>query len=132
VDSDYVFFSPTRSIGQDSALPVILGLETKVFGPKPGRRYRVKELELAMRIIDGFKERRRLRNFRLKSIKAASPEKTVLVLAGGIQVKIADQEIEKRLDILGDCLASLKNEIENIRYIDLRFSEPVIKLKNAK
>jgi hypothetical protein len=54
------------------------------------------------------------------------------MLEAGPQVKIGQDEIKNKMNILSNLIASVKKDLGNIAYIDLRFKEPVIKFKNVK
>jgi hypothetical protein len=144
VDQDGVFFSPT-GLPEEAGLPLIYGLETKIFGPKPGVKYKRPELNLALTLIKEFKLIRTLRPFTLKKIDVAKPEsaKIFILLPGqpvnyikpvaqpgwvGFEVYVGEGNIRQKLMILGGLLIQAEKELMNIKYIDLRFKEPVIKL----
>ena len=148
VDQDGVFFSPTGS-PEESDLPVINGLETKIFGPKPGVKYRRPEIDLALNVIKEFKSNRTLRPFILKRIDVAKLQSAGLFVLlprqavdyikpvpqvgwYGFEVRIGEGNIKQKLMILGGLLMQAEKELANIKYIDLRFKEPVNKLNNAK
>jgi hypothetical protein len=47
-------------------------------------------------------------------------------------VRIGEGSIKQKMMILGGLLIQAEKGLQNIKYIDLRFKEPVIKLNNAK
>ncbi|MCX5713688.1 MAG: hypothetical protein NT033_02540, partial [Candidatus Omnitrophica bacterium] len=71
VSDDLILFSAPLDV-QDLRLPVITGLETRIFGPKSGVRYTNKELVLALRVIGEVRLNRALRNYAIKKINAQS------------------------------------------------------------
>ncbi len=148
VDGEGFFFTPAGSI-EEAELPVIYGLETKIFGPKPGVKYKRPEIDLALSIIKEFNANRSLRHFTLKRVDVAGtqnasifillPKQAVdytrpVPLVGwyGFEVRIGEGSIKQKMMILGGLLIQAEKELQNIKYIDLRFKEPVIKLNNAK
>ncbi|MDD5409762.1 MAG: hypothetical protein PHC71_06695, partial [Candidatus Omnitrophica bacterium] len=140
-----VFFNPAGS-DEESALPVIYGLETKIFGPKPGAKYKRPEIDLALSIVKEFTANSALRGFTLKRIDVANlqtagifvllPDKQPVdyskpafrLESFGFEVRIGAGSIKEKLMILGGLLMQGDKEWANIKYIDLRFKEPVIKL----
>ncbi len=148
VDWDMVLFNiPTQ--GEIPDLPVIFGLETKIFGPKSGRRYVNKELATALSIIKEVNLNRTLRAYQIKRIEVARLENTSFFIAiplaqpsygtaklpaefQPLEIKIGPDNIKERVSILNTLLAQIKNEWNNIAYVDLRFNQPVIKLKSNK
>ena len=148
IDEQGVFFSPLGT-AEEASLPVIYGLETKIFGPKPGIKYKRPEIDLALNIIQEFKVNRTLRVFTLKRIDVASLQSAGLFVLLprqvadyikpvpqvewlGFEVRIGEGNIKQKLMILGGLLMQADKEWTNIKYIDLRFKEPVIKLNNVK
>jgi hypothetical protein len=133
----------TQPEGAD--LPVIVGLETKIFGAKPGRQYNLKELTLALDIIKELRLNSTLKRYRIKRIDVASPSHTSFFIqlpdnsrrqtisaTEVLELKIGQDGIRDKIGVLGDLLQQLEKDLSNIRYIDLRFKEPAIKFKDAK
>ncbi len=144
IDDDLVLFdlpSQEALLG----LPVITGLETKIFGPKPGTKYNLKELSAAIEIIVDSNKDKYLRNLRIRRINMEDPANTLFILetpgnlistsrnireANFFEVKIGQDNIGDKINLLASLLAQSKNGLSDIKYIDLRFTEPVIKLKD--
>jgi len=135
VDREGVFFSlPPGPLQQ--GLPVIVGLETKIFGPKPGSKYNTREIAVALSIIKEIKANSVLKGCAIRRINASSLANASFVLGvgptEGIEVRIGQERIKEKVMLLADVLSQEKPGIANIKYIDLRFREPVIKFKDAK
>ncbi len=113
-------------------LPLIVGIERKIATDKPGRKYTVPELFFALSIIKRKAEISSLNSFSIKRIDLSSLDNTSIFIDNGLEVKIGHENMRQKLDLLGDILANLKNDLLKVKYIDLRFKEPVIKLYNAK
>ena len=147
--SGVLFLAPLNFPPQD--LPVVYGLETKIFAPRSGLRYNTKEVRLALEIIKEFEANRLLKNFQLKKIELADPDNARIFILlpapgwslpeasasssiewAGFEVKIGDSGIRNKITILGGLILQAKKDLMNIKYVDLRFKEPVIKLKNDK
>lgn len=148
LDQESVLFEAGKEV-QESAIPVITGLETKIFGAKPGTKYNLKEIALVLNLIKETRENRVIKNYKISRIDVASLGHTsIFVLlptvipadpnARGakkqeaLEVKIGQEDIKSKIAILSGLLAQEKSALANIKYIDLRFKEPVIKLKDAK
>jgi cell division septal protein FtsQ len=131
VDQDgVIFYTPEE--GQDLDLPVISGLETKIFGPKPGKRYNTRELAFALNIISEFRGNRALRNYRLKKIDVGNSTNASILIereSENLEVRLGPENIKDKLAILAALVIQAKNDLAKIKYIDLRFKEPVIKFK---
>lgn len=118
-------------------LPVIFGLETKLFGPKQGVRYNIKELITAFNIIKLAGSNKVLKDLQIKKINLADSANTFFTLmpkaasgSEGLEVKIGQDYLADKINILSSLLADERNDWGNIKYIDLRFKDPVIKFKN--
>ncbi len=146
LDEDLVLFDPP-SESEEIGLPIISGLETKIFGPKTGKRYNIKELSLALNIITEKKRNKALKDYQVKRINIANPSNASIFLlmpleksyrsnekfATGqeaLEVKIGQEDIKAKINILASLFAQVKNDVYNIKYIDLRFKEPVIKFND--
>ncbi|MCX5668847.1 MAG: cell division protein FtsQ/DivIB, partial [Candidatus Omnitrophica bacterium] len=148
IDEQGVLFLPDQAI-EELGLPVIYGLETKIFAPKPGISYKRSELGLALSMINEFKANKAFAGFSLKKIDLASPGSAgffmllprqivnyALAIPGaewrGFEVRTGVNNIRQKMMILGGLVIQERKEWANIKYIDLRFKEPLIKLNNVK
>jgi len=148
IDEQGVLFYPELT-AEEADLPVIYGLETKIFAPKPGIKYKRPELELALNILKEFKANRTFRGFTLKRIDVASLESAGFFILFpkqiadyskpvpqsewmGFEVRTGETNIKEKMMILGGLIMQARKEWPNIKYIDLRFKEPVIKLNDVK
>jgi len=135
IDEQGVLFYPTGSL-EEAGLPVIYGLETKIFKPTPGTRYYRPEISLALSIISEFKANKNLQGFTLKRVDVANPESAGFFMflpkqeRLGFEVRTGSNNIRTKMMILGGLVKQASKEWANIKYIDLRFKEPVIKLIN--
>jgi len=148
IDEQGVLFLPDVAT-EELGLPFIYGLETKIFAPKPGKSYKRSELGLALSIINEFKMNKAFAGFSLKRIDLASPGSagffmllprqivnyTLPAPQGewlGFEVRIGVNNIRQKMMILGGLVMQERKEWTKIKYIDLRFKEPLIKLNNVK
>jgi len=148
IDREGVLFNPAGS-AEEADLPVIYGLETKIFGPKPGVRYKRPEVGLALDIIGEFNAGRALKNFSLKKVDVANAESAKIFMLmprqdadytssvprmewTGFEVRVGEGGIKQKMMILGGLLMHSEKELANIEYIDLRFNEPVIQFKDKR
>jgi cell division septal protein FtsQ len=118
-------------------LPQITGLETKIFGPQPGKKYNIKELSLGLNIIKEIDKNRRLKNYTIKKINIDNPTNATIFmplpnLNAVLEVRLGAENIKDKVAILSSIILAAKNELANIKYIDLRFKEPVIKMRDAQ
>lgn len=163
-DDDAVLFDIPPELKQ-LELPIICGLDTKIFGAKAGRRYNIRELKLALEIIREFRASAGLRNYKIKTVDVSKSANALFFMVKesinvttlayqntklgqaenhrgvsrsdflaneGLEVKLGENNIRQKLGILGSLIMQAGDEGAKIKYIDLRFKEPVIKLKDAK
>jgi cell division septal protein FtsQ len=131
VDKNLILFD-LPSNWQEEDLPIIVGLETKIHGPKSGKKYAIRELALALNIINEINNNRILRNYKLKTVDVTSPNLVSLFLQDDTEIKMGQGDIKNKINILSTLLFQAKNSLNSIKYIDLRFKDPVIKLKDTK
>ena len=146
VDDEGILFYPAVAI-DEGTLPIIYGLETKIFAPKPGIKYKRPELDLALKIIKEIKANKSFRGYTLKRVDVASPQSAGFFILlpkqvadytrsnpqlewVGFEVRIGEGNIEQKIMILGGLIMQARKDWGNIKYIDLRFKEPLIKLNN--
>jgi hypothetical protein len=148
VDQEGTLFYPPAQFDQMN-LPVISGLESKLYAPKPAKRYNIPELNLALEILQEVLANKQLRNFKISRIDVSQPMNAWFLIPvqvkmpGSIQagqdilyenmeVKIGYGNIKQKILILAGLLSQGKGDLASIKYVDLRFKEPVIKLKNVQ
>ncbi|MDO8662061.1 MAG: cell division protein FtsQ/DivIB [Candidatus Omnitrophota bacterium] len=148
VDEDgVIFFSSIQPDGAN--LPVITGLETKVFGPKPGMRCENRELSAALSILKEAARTPLLRGYKIQRINVAGIDNITaqiplpqdqITYAGWkalekkdfLEIKFGQGNIRDKVVIMAGLINQEKRNLNNIKYIDLRFNEPVIKFKDVK
>ena len=131
VDREEVLFDIPED-ASEMELPVILGLNNKLVNPASGKKYNLRELWLALNIIREFENIKALSSLKIKKINAESAGNLSFFLSDKLEIKIGQEDVLRKLNILKDMLLQSGNDLANIKYIDLRFQEPVVKLNNAK
>ncbi len=144
VDSDLAVFEVPQELA-DEDLPVIVGLEKKILAVESGKQYNIKDLGLALNIIKEAKLNSALKNYKIKRIDVTNAVNTSFFIQRSgntrgraitgielLEVKIGQDSITDKTRVLADLLTQLENDLNDIKYIDLKFKEPVIKFKDAK
>ncbi len=149
LDKEGILFTPSN-VAMQSELPIILGLETKIFGPKPGKRYNLKEINLVLNIIKEMNINKALKDYKIKKIDVTNPASSTIFIAFAhspsdasvkkpqvtpeelLEVKFGEERVKAKFAVLAGIIIQEKLSLNKIRYIDLRFKEPVIKLKDAE
>lgn len=133
VDAEGVLFDPYS--GQEAQeLPVITGLETKIFGAKSGGKYAAKELRFALAVLEQIRQNPGLEGYPVKRLDVANTVNTTcfLSLVPGkdfLEVRLGQNNVQDKISILSGMLMRMKKDLVKIKYVDLRFREPVVKLK---
>jgi cell division septal protein FtsQ len=148
VDDELMLLEPVQQ-PTEPELPVITGLETKIFGPKTGKRYTIPELAFAVYVLQKAKAHSVLRGYPIQmldvkslgnvscfipflTIASENAKKKTTQVEAVMEIKVSPDNIRQKLDILGSLLQQLKQNAGNIQYVDLRFKEPVIKFRDVK
>lgn len=140
IDEELMLFDAPLN-PQDQELPVILGLDAKIRKPLTGRKYNLRELIVALNIIKQARQNKALTSLKIERIDVANLNNASLFIgppAGqkavlkDLEVKFGPDILGPKLDTLGLFLLQIKNEWDNIKYIDLRFKEPVMKFNEGK
>lgn len=131
IDSDFVLFNPPQDV-TDLALPVITGLDSRIFGVTSGKRCNLAELALALNIIKEAGASPGLKDYKIYRIDIANADNSSFFLSEGPEIKISAGNLKGKINILSTLLSQAGNATGSIKYVDLRFKEPVIRLKDAK
>jgi len=148
LDKEGVLFTPSSQDLQ-AELPVILGLETKIFGPKPGKKYNLKEINLVLNIIKEMNTNKTLKDYKIKKIDVTNPSNSTVFIALThsnqdisvkkpqarpeelLEVRVGGEGVKDKFAVLAGIINQEKLNLTKIKYIDLRFKESVIKLREA-
>jgi cell division septal protein FtsQ len=118
---------------EGDALPVVRGL--KCAKAVPGERVEDANLAVVMNIIEIVKNVRILEALGFHEIDVTDPQKIVCRFkdeAVNFDVFIERERVADRLKVLSAIVERSDLELAQIKYIDLRFDEPVIGRKKAK
>ncbi|MBN1913427.1 MAG: cell division protein FtsQ [Candidatus Omnitrophica bacterium] len=135
IESERIFAIDQEQVLFDtdiSGLPVIVGPRAKIAGLRPGKRYNIKELGLALEIISELKADAYASGLKLKSVDVSSLDNAFLIFSEGQEVRLGQYNIREKIGILSGLFAQFKDSLADIEYIDLRFKEPVMKFKKGK
>ena len=136
----------------ESGLPLIIGVDAKALALKVGKKFLTRELAIALNIILEKEKNKGLKDFKIEKIDVSNTENiSMLMLAPFFapttakaqnelavplpyifEVKIGPDNIRDRISILSGVINQSKNDLSNIKYIDLRFKDTVIKFNDVK
>lgn len=147
VDEDCVLYD-TLPKKDNHDLPFIFGLEKKISNPKSFRKYDLPELVCALNILREMEKT--LHDWQVEKIdfvnsgtisffifpqQASSSGDAGLYNRGGedkVEVKIGPDDIAAKIGILTQLLGQKNNPLDKIKYIDLRFRDPVLKFTSDR
>ncbi|MDP8264939.1 MAG: cell division protein FtsQ/DivIB [Candidatus Aceula lacicola] len=126
VDSDGFVVSKTL---KNKRLPLISGIPNRAGNVLVGRAIPDKSLQTALLILKTFVKESIFLDVHLKKINVGNLSKIYCYFSNGIEIIVDQDDIVKKVKSLKMIAGKANLEISNIRYIDLRFKEPVIKEK---
>ncbi|MCM8779621.1 MAG: hypothetical protein NC914_00485 [Candidatus Omnitrophica bacterium] len=129
VDSQMVLFDldlPTA----ETQLAAIYGLE--INSPKLGAKCKNVALEAALNLILEAGRLGLTKKYPIKRIDVSQPEYLNFSILDDLKIRIAPQDIPAKLNVLMSLITQVNMDLSKVEYIDLRFKDPVIKLKVVK
>jgi cell division septal protein FtsQ len=124
-DGIVLFDTPTRS----DKLPLIEGVNTRSLNVQLGYSLNGVDVRMALYIIRLFRRSPVLSSYPLTGINVDNLSKINLYLMDDYRILIDRDKIERKLQILELLLSQKKINFDEIKYVDLRFREPIIKKK---
>lgn len=136
VDESGVLFELPVNYEKENLI-VISGLTSKITKVIPGRRLESKELDLALAVIKEIKRYPNLNSLQIKRIDIEGSDYITMLISVKeeqkiLEVRISRGNILEKIAVMSGLIAQRKNNLKDVRYIDLRFNEPVINIKDAK
>lgn len=125
IDKDGVFLTDAKNSGED--IPLITGIRAS---PKRASAMQKEKINKALFIIYALSVNRKLSGYKIKTIDISDSRNISFFLnahdADKVEIKIGEGEFNKRLDVLATVLEQLGRDIDRVRYIDLRFEDPIV------
>jgi len=127
IDKDGIFLPYTNNSVEEN-IPIISGI--RVAGPSRNSVVQKEKISKALFLIYALSVNRKLSRYQIKTIDMADSRNISFFLsakdAEKVEIKIGDSEFNKRLDVLATVLEQLGQDIERVKYIDLRFEDPIV------
>lgn len=118
---------------KDDNLPSILGVKSQKM--TLGSSLADENVKSAFQLIERVAQEDPLRSLVVRSIDVSDAGKIVMVLADAqsmVEVMVNKENISAKIKLLGLMMVRADIQLNDIKYIDLRFDEPVIGRKKAK
>jgi cell division septal protein FtsQ len=117
------------SVGEfPEGLVRIKGFNFFLSRPQPGAQLKDKGVEEALGVIDSILEKTRIRRQDLQLVDI-SDKNNVWVTAKDVPINLGRDDFERKIDTLRDIFSDPAIDLGGIRYIDLRFRDPVYSYK---
>ena len=110
----------------DSTLPAIKGINDKGIKIELGFPITGQDLVLALKIIKAYEDHKILAAYPIMDIEIENPSKIEMTIINNLKIIIDQEKIEQRMNVLVVLLSQAKLDFEKIKYLDLRFQEPII------
>lgn len=128
VDEAGVILPDAKNFPQED-IPIVSGISGNIAGIR-GSRFSMAEkqaIDKALLLINAISSNKRLSKDRLKMIDMRDIHNVSFFLEeNNVEIKIGESEFQKRLDVLATVIEQLGLDIERVRYIDLRFDDPIV------
>jgi cell division septal protein FtsQ len=124
LDKEGVILSLERE--KDKTLPEIIGARLNDPQLVPGLPLRGSDIWLTLKIIDLFEANSSLDPYSIKNVNIENMSKIIISLSNQLDVIIDKERVDQRIKVLGIVLAQDRLDLKDVKYIDLRFKEPII------
>jgi cell division septal protein FtsQ len=111
---------------RDEQLPHIEGFSEKNNRAVLGHPLTGRDFKAAVQVITAFQNNRVLESYRIKSIDVSNTSKIEFIISNGLKVYIDRDELARKMRLLGFVLTKSEINLDEVKYLDLRFKEPVI------
>ena len=107
-------------------LPLITGIHTIKGNVQAGAVLESEDLRLALNIIKMFKAEKSLSSYRISKIDIANLSEIYFYILDNLRIVIDQEDVGHQLQLLGLVLSQAKIDTNKVRYVDLRFKEPIL------
>jgi cell division septal protein FtsQ len=127
-DSQGILFEMPQD-NSGAGYPMIEGL--KISNPRLGIKYNLKELDDTLRLITQSARIGLTKKYPIKFIDVSNTEYLVFSILDGLKIKIPSDNMPEKLSVFASLISQVNMDLTRVEYIDLRFKDPMIKLKGA-
>lgn len=111
---------------QPALLPQVYGIPLERNWLFLGGTIHGPELSKVVDILNMFKQSPYLRRWRIHAVQAGNLSKIDLLVGENMHVILDQEDTQDKIELLQMLISSNKIDLNKVRYIDLRFKEPVI------
>jgi cell division septal protein FtsQ len=111
---------------RDEKIPLIKGAGLGSAKVDLGLPLKNTNLQRALEVLAAFKKEKDLQKLELKEIDVTNLSEIVCQLSNDVSAILDWDRIPEKMDILGLVLSKAQLDLKEVKYIDLRFKEPII------
>ncbi len=111
---------------EERKFPQIIGLQRHSREPVRGLPFDGPEMKTALAILKGFQAEKSLSSYRIESVHVENMSKVYFTLQDNPDVILDQDKIAHGMKVLSVVLSQGQLDISQVKYIDLRFNEPII------
>lgn len=123
IDKEGMIISRSNPVSYEN-LPIVVGLENKPLKPKAGKIYNLREMRLVFNLLNNANIYHKF--FQITKINILTLDNFSFFIDKNIEVKLGLSNQKEKLKILILLLNEIKEKPQDIKYIDLRFKEPIV------
>jgi len=116
------------SVGKqaDKNLPLIVGIRADNRRLVRGLPFSGTDIQIALKIANFFQANKSLSPYEIDTINVENLSKIYFTLSNDLQIILDRSNIAQRIRVLGVVLSQGKLDMKHVKYVDLRFKEPII------
>ncbi|PIP67983.1 MAG: hypothetical protein CO035_03035 [Candidatus Omnitrophica bacterium CG_4_9_14_0_2_um_filter_42_8] len=127
IDKDGIVLPYARDFASEEVIPVIIGVR----GSLSREGFAQKEkIDKALFLIEAASANQKLSGYKIKKIDITDSRNISFFFnaadAENLEIKIGEGEFTRRLEVLSTVLEQLGGDIQRVKYIDLRFEDPIV------
>jgi len=127
IDKDGVFLPYAKDSSDEEMIPIITGIRAS---PSRGGSAQKEKIDKALFLIETASANQKLSKYKIKKIDITDSRNISFFFnaadAEKVEIKIGEGEFTKRLEVLSTVLEQLGGDIQRVKYIDLRFEDPIV------
>lgn len=112
--------------GSDDNLPLVVGASLAQNHLASGTQIPNQEVKLALSIVKYFRMERGLVSYRISKIDVGNLSQVSFYVLDGLKIIVDQERLLHQLRMLSLVLSQAKIDAQNVKYIDLRFKEPIL------
>ena len=110
----------------DNPMPLIVGVSLSRVKAAVGYPLEGRDLILALRILKAFKDENVLSTLRITKIDVENLSQINIYLQDGLKIILDEENFRNKLKALKLVFTQAKSQLKDVKYIDVRFKEPIL------